>query len=72
MDHWTMDVQHPHLKGRTDLPQDVVFRPGEESTSMWGSSKWWGLGNGTALKGGRFVGMRGSHGFLVGTYTDML
>ena len=44
MDHWTMDVQYPHLSNSvwilwivgTDAPQDVVFRPGEESTSMWG------------------------------------
>ena len=57
MDHWTMDHG-------TDAQQDVVFRPGEESTSMWGSSKLWGLANGTAVKGGDSLGCVCRMGFL--------
>ena len=43
-------------------PQDVVFRPGEESTSMWGVSK---CGTGIEMRGGgRFVA-KCHHGLLV-------
>ena len=39
---------------------------------MGGPPNGGGLGNGTAVKGGRFVGMRVSHGFLVRTYSMMI